>query len=473
MQNCPGTETPMTGEGPNLGEDRISQDYITYARPLKAIQKEGLRIFTTPFNRFDGYGDGPFDPAEVDPREFGNRPSLQGNGTFLRVNGLDGQTCLECHLITRNSTIPATLGIGGIAGGASHPIVQPSFINVADGTGAQVPGTNPGDINGRFINPPFLFGSGGIELAGKEMTIRLQELKAEAISHPDMVITLDALGVNFGTIVYSGGSLDTSHVKGIDEDLVVKPFGRKGEFATIRSFDLGAMQFHFGMQPVEVVGEDVDADHDGVVNELLDGEISVLHIFLTTRSKPVMDKQTPETLQGFNIFTQIGCVYCHKPFFITKSRKLTYSFPEVETDPTANIFYRVDLARTANFAPSGCGGIIVPSFSDLKRHNMGPSLAESFDLVSEKRNREFITARLWGVRDTAPYLHDGRATTVMDAILKHGGEAQAVRDNFDSLNQNMKKKVIAFLYSLRTPLDDAQVSFDDAFFSKIMSEECE
>ena len=54
-------------------------------------------------------------------------------------------------------------------------------------------------------------------------------------------------------------SFDTSGVKGIDADLVVRPFGRKGEFATTRAFDRAALQFHMGMQPVEVVGADTDA----------------------------------------------------------------------------------------------------------------------------------------------------------------------------------------------------------------------
>jgi hypothetical protein len=470
--NCPPKPIPNqpiaeTGEGPNLGpiEDRTTQEEFTSGISLGKIQNAGLRIFTTPFNKYDGYGDGPFYLAEGDPRQPGNRPTLQGNGTFLRVNGIDGQTCLECHFITRNSTIPATLGIAGIAGGANHPIARPTFINVADGTGEQVPGTNPGDMNGRFINPPFLFGSGGIELAGKEMTIRLQELKNEAMANPNTIVTLEALGVYFGTIVYKNGTLDTSGVVGVNEDLVVRPFGRKGSFPAIRSFDLDAMQFHFGMQPVEVVGVDNDADHDGVVNEISPGEVSALHIFLTTRPKPIVDKPNQEILQGFKIFAQIGCTDCHIPFFTTKSRNLTYSYPEVQTDPTANVFYKVDLTKTANFKPSGYGGIIVPSLSDLKRHDMGPDLAESFDLVSEKTNREFTTARLWGIRDTAPYLHDGRATTITDAILELGGEAQVARDKFNALDQSKKDKVIAFLYSLRTPLDNTQVSFEDDLLS--------
>lgn len=167
----------MTGEGPNLVPRITQSEFLIMDLPTKIAH--GLRIFTTPFNKKDGYGDGRYDPSEGDPIVFGNRPCLQNgipdhgfdgrNGTFLRVNGLDGQTCLECHFITRNSTIPATLGIAGVAAGANNVLFMPRFINVAD-----IPADEAGQFNGRFINPPFLFGSGGVELLAKEMTLDLQ-----------------------------------------------------------------------------------------------------------------------------------------------------------------------------------------------------------------------------------------------------------------------------------------------------------
>jgi hypothetical protein len=435
----------MTGEGPNLGSVRITQDDIESGLPLPKILEFGQRIFTTPFNKSDGYGDGPFNISEGDPRELGNRPTLQHNGTFLRVNGLDAQTCLECHFIIRNSTIPATLGIGGVAGANANAIFMPSMIDVAD--------INPGEMNGRFINPPFLFGSGGVELLAQEMTIRLQELKNEALNNPGTEIDLIAKGVYFGEIVSSYGGLDTSGVEGVDEDLVVRPFGRKGEFATVRAFDLGAMQFHFGMQPIEVVGPFVDADGDGVMEEILAGEISALHIFGTTLRKPFMESLTKQAEDGFVVFQDIGCGVCHIPFLNTESEFLMYRFPEVETDPNANIFYKVNLTQTSNFKQNKLGGIIVPLFADLKRHDMGPGLAESFDLVNIVTNAAFTTARLWGVRDTAPYLHDGRALTLTEAILMHGGEAQDARDKFNGLSGQSKQDLISFLFSLRTPVN--------------------
>ncbi len=437
----------MTGEGPNLGTDRITQAQIEGGLPLEEIIKAGMKVFTTPFNKLDGYGDGHFDLAEGDPREIGNRPTLGNNGAILRVNGLDAQTCLECHFVASFSTIPWTIGIGGVAGSNSNVFFMPSYIDVAD--------INPGHFNGRFINPPFVFGAGCVELCAKEMTYDLQKLKAEAIANPGTLIHLKTKGVYFGKIkADNSGYVDTSYVEGIDPDLVVRPFGRKGEVTTLREFDTGAMQVHFGMQPVDVVGE-LDADGDDVVNEILTGELSALHIFQATLPVPFMERLTRKAERGFWIFKKIGCAKCHIPFLNTKSKYLTFSHEEVKTDPMANVYFKVNLIETAHCKPNHEGGIIVPLFADLKRHDMGPGMAESLDIegVDDKKNREFTTARLWGCRDTFPYGHDGRALTLTEAILMHGGEGQNARDRFDALSETRKKKLISFLYSLRTPVE--------------------
>ena len=83
---------------------------------------------------------------------------------------------------------------------------------------------------------------------------------------------------------------------------------------------------------------------------------------------------------------------------------------------------------------------------------MGPGLAETFGNPDDAL---YTTARLWGVADTAPYLHDGRATTLTDAILLHGGEAQGSRDAFAALPAVQQVEVLTFLKRLRTPLDPA------------------
>lgn len=438
----------LPGEGPRLQTDNITQEQIQGGQAtLHAIRRQGLLVFSTPFNKLDGYGDGPVNPA--DTTSPGGRPTMQGNGTFLRVNGLDGQTCLECHSIVSNASVPPVFGIGGIGGAVTNAIFMPRLIDVSDSAH-----TGIASFDGRFINPPFLFGSGGVELLGKEMTTELQALKSQAQANPGTNVALITKGVNFGIIRYENGVFDTSGVVGIEADLVVRPFGRKGEFPTIRAFDEAAMQFHFGMQPVESVGANVDADGDGVPNELLIGEMSSLVIFNTNLERP---RQLPGNGQaivaGALLFNRIGCTDCHKPSLTTTSRFLTYSFPEVPTDPSANVFYQTDLgAAPAGFQTAPGGGIRVPLFADLKRHDMGPALAESF---GSQLDSFFTTARLWGVADTAPYLHDGRALTLGSAILMHGGEAQTQRDAYDALPFQDKANLLGFLQSLRTPVNPA------------------
>ena len=354
-----------TTEGPNLGpfEQRVTQKEVENNLSLDAIRAAGLRLFSTPFNKYDGYGDGEYYAQEGDPRLLGNRPSLQQNNTFLRVNGLDAQTCVECHFIVRNSQIPAVFGVGGVAGANANAILMPSYIDVAEG--------NPGEFNGRFINPPFLFGAGGIELLAREMTAELQGLKKFAIDHPGKRVRLKSKSVDFGEIVADeSGGIDPSGIQGIDADLVVRPFGRKGEFFTSRNFAVNALQFHLGIQPVEIVGDE-DADGDGVSKEVLVGEVSAVHIWITSLPKPIMENPTSETLRGFALFTRIGCADCHLPNLQTDSRLLTYAYPEVATDPGTNVYLEQDLAESAGFLSDGKGGLIVSLFSDLKRHDMG------------------------------------------------------------------------------------------------------
>lgn len=431
------------GESPRLGNTRINHaDVLNGQFSLLQLRKQGRRIFSTPFNKFDGHGDGALDPN--DPTSPGHRPTLQNNGTFLRVNGLDSQTCAECHGVTSNATIPATLGIPGVAGASANAMAGPTVIDVADGSGNGFAG-----FNGRFINPPFLFGAGGVELLGKEMTLELQQLKMQAFNNTGQVVPLVAKGVSFGSISHDGNDFDYSNVQGIENDLVVRPFGRKGEFTSTRQFDQGAAMFHLGMRPNEVDGPGTDVDGDGVSNELTVGEMSVLHFFGTLTDTPQIVPK-PNALLGFFMFEAIGCSDCHKPALFTVQPGLTYSYPEVLDNPAQNVYATVDLRQPPmSMLPFG-GGTAVLLFADLKRHDMGPGLAESTGTPADPF---FTTARLWGVADTAPYMHDGRALTLTEAILAHGGEAQLARNNFANMGAPGRLAVLDFLRSLRTPVN--------------------
>ncbi len=433
-------------------KSRLNQSDIESGNlTLVEIRKAGMLIFATPFNQFDGYGDGPQDLTNADNRSPGNRPTLQGNGTFLRVNGVDSQTCLECHTIISNAEVPARLGVGGVGGISQSAIVKPSTIDVAD-----VNNDGIADFDGRLINPPFLFGSGGVELVGLEMTRDLQNFKQQAIDNPGIPVSLISKGIDFGRIMAdSNGILDTSSVEGISEDLVIKPFGRKGEFATVREFDADAMGFHFGMQPTEVVGEDNDADGDGIMNEIKQGDLSALSIFNTTMDRPIQSNLGDDAQAGLDLFHEIGCAGCHQPQLNTESKDLPYKIIGANDAPFEDSFYSVDLtSRPARFDTNEQGGIAVNLFSDLKHHFMGEALKESFSLATDEQNGEFITARLWGIADTAPYMHDGRALTLESAINMHdnpGSEAAESGSQFKALSDAEKLNLMQFLNTLRTP----------------------
>ena len=108
----------LNGNGPALDADISDADFSNMS--LTSIRQIGVRMYTTPFRRADGFGDGPgINDAILDDGtpalnipDLGptGRPTLQGNGTWLRMNGLDTQTCLECHGVVDNSVVPAQLG---------------------------------------------------------------------------------------------------------------------------------------------------------------------------------------------------------------------------------------------------------------------------------------------------------------------------------------------------------------------------
>ena len=80
--------------------------------------------------------------------------------------------------------------------------------------------------------------------------------------------------------------IDTSRLDGIDADLVIRPFGWKGQEATIRSFTRNAAHNELGLQAVELVGSE-DGDFDGVINELTVGDLTALAVYLAGLERPV------------------------------------------------------------------------------------------------------------------------------------------------------------------------------------------
>ena len=435
------------------GANRVQQaDLASMSRD--EIRLAGMRMFTKPFLTSEGFGDG----NDVNPTGAQTeRGSIQGIGTFQRVGGLDGQTCLECHSIISRRTVPMKFGIGGV-GGLNNSVIGAGGNTFVDlNLSLQSGGDPKKNIDGRVINPPFIFGSGGVEQLSNEMTI---ELQAQIAAAPAGATTaLSAKGISFGSItkdatgdiVVDGdgnavGAEGTFNLQAASDDfMVVAPFGRKGSEKTTRTFDVGALSFHMGM----AVDDGVDHDNDGVVNEVTEGELSALSVFVGTAQTPFAKRPNRKARRGRQLLNDVGCTECHVPKMETNSKFLGFRSPEIAQDPTANVHTTVDLTKKPmHFKRNHQGGVTVPLFADLKRHYMGADLAEF------NGDAMFTTGRLWGIADTAPYLHDGRALTLTDAIQMHGqpdSDAFDAVNNFNGLSNSDQEAVLAFLNTLRSP----------------------
>lgn len=71
-------------------------------------------------------------------------------------------------------------------------------------------------------------------------------------------------------------------------------------------------------------------------------------------------------------------------------------------------------------------------------------------------NQEWRTAPLWGLRDSAPYMHDGRAATIDEAIRIHDGESKRSRQRYEALEQNDRNALLSFLGTLGGPANVKQ-----------------
>ena len=344
---------------------------------------------------------------------------------------------------------------------------------------------------------PHLFGLGLVEQLADEMTKQLRRTQAKAESlavNRNQCVTrkLRAKRISFGKItVCPDGSVDTSQVVGVDEDLRIKPFFHEGGTASIREFVIGAFKDEMGLEawdpvlcavtdpnnPVKmtspagfeydpetdnyqrppVCDAAQDGDLDGIISEIDPALIDHMEFYLLNYFKPGQYKVTKRARVGLKIMNKIGCTSCHvKDLKISNDRRVA----DVETnyDPTNGIFNDLYAEATTRFEIVEDGDpypLILPEqnqfvvknfFSDLKRHDLGPAFHErDYDgsLVTE-----FVTEPLWGVGSTAPYGHDGRSINLDSVIRRHGGEAERSKQAYVRLNEQGRSMVLEYLRTL-------------------------
>lgn len=254
------------------------------------------------------------------------------------------------------------------------------------------------------------------------------------------------------------GQVSRLAVPGSDKTQVGK-FGWRGQIATLDEFVLAACSAEMGLQvrgnpqPIDPTVRGVrtvvvtgDAEEGSIPADISDADLEKLVSFVRVLPPPSQRVPTaPDALTlalaGRTQFNSLNCAQCHTPTL----------------------------------------GIVNGIFSDLLLHDMGESLedplptpglngptligkatrpgggyyggpVELFVNITDKEIfRSWRTPPLWGVRDTAPYMHDGRAATLHDAVLAHDGEALDSARNYANLARRDQQALIAFLQAIGSP----------------------
>ena len=130
-------------------------------------------------------------------------------------------------------------------------------------------------------------------------------------------------------------------------------------------------------------------------------------------------------LKGKSLFHQAGCQQCHTPSFTT----------------------------SADAAEPELANQLIRPYTDMLLHDMGDGLADGREEFLAS-GREWRTAPLWGIGLTqtvnghTQFLHDGRARNLLEAILWHGGEAEAAKQQVLKFDADERAALLAFLNSL-------------------------
>jgi CxxC motif-containing protein (DUF1111 family) len=218
-------------------------------------------------------------------------------------------------------------------------------------------------------------------------------------------------------------------------------FGWKAQTATLRDFVLSAAAIELGLDvpgqaqagdprvpPIKAPGLDLDR-----------AECDALTAFVRSLPRPVAaspanPREEAARKGARSLFRSIGCAECH-----------VEKLGGVEGLYTDLLLHAMspELADTSSY------GAFLASEPPAAR--IIPAGARAARVARPPAEEEWRTPLLWGLRDSAPYLHDGRAGTIDEAIRLHGGEAAASAQRYRQLSPREQASIQSFLLSLAAP----------------------
>jgi CxxC motif-containing protein (DUF1111 family) len=280
-------------------------------------------------------------------------------------------------------------------------------------------------VRTQAVNTPALFGDGWID-----------RISPKAIQH-NLLKQMVVNSAKEYQLVFSAVPAGRVHVL---PDGRVGKFGWKAQFATLEEFVAAACSNELGLgtpyseqaRPFHNKAEATKVDPD-----LDRGQFKALVAFVDTLPKPV--EALPDdpagraaAVHGKELFTKVGCAVCHTPDL-----------------GGVNGVYSDFLLHTLDDPNSTAGDPYAPL----------PDVPFPAD---EAKPSEWKTPPLWGVADSAPYMHDGAAPTLKAAILRHNGDGKGVTEAFRKLSAPDQEAVLAFLRTLKAPPDAAPVAVASA-----------
>jgi CxxC motif-containing protein (DUF1111 family) len=253
-------------------------------------------------------------------------------------------------------------------------------------------------------------------------------------------------------------------------------YGWRGQIKTLGEFVRGACEVEMGLTPgpappaktdlaAEFAADDTAAPAPRY--DITDTECNEMTAFVASLPKPrVLKPATAEedlrAMHGKALFAKIGCAVCHRPTLYSidgiYSDLLLHDMGGSLSDPLAS--RPPDPPQIDEPAVRVTGTFGIAYYGDNGQKN---SLTFNTSTVPGRRppppspgemqvfRQEWKTPPLWGMRDSAPYLHDGRAATVAEAVGWHGGEALQSAKKFANMPKADRADVVTFLMTLAAP----------------------
>ncbi len=282
---------------------------------------------------------------------------------------------------------------------------------------------------------------------GAQLTVT--ERNATALFGAGLIDSISDEVIEAGAEIKQVGFGDISGRVSRLKDGSIGRFGWKAQKKSLYDFTMTACAVELGLNVPDhaQAGTPLSPEYTTIGYDLNQQECNALVDFLSNLPaplprQPANDSEAEYLKAGEQHFASVGCAACHKPDLGEVAG--LYSDLLVH-DMGADL---VDTGDYGSFTPVPDSAEEV--VQELVEAKEGEEMKTELRVVGATR-QEWRTAPLWGCRDSAPYLHDGRAETLEQAIAFHGGEAVGPAQKYFMLSTVERQQLLAYLKSLEAP----------------------